>query len=207
MDAPLPLTVKIRHLQIVGLLRDGLTDREIGNRLGLSPRTVSNNLAHLYALTGVPSRAHLVSLFERGHLTLGGDSVTITSAWRSRGLARTIDGFLCAEALPLVASGFTADGRADQLQWILDHPKIVQLGPIRDDAFRYAQTSASVALQTMAGLRKWIVVRPDGEAFSALRRLLEGIALPSPIAVVEWVDTYEDGLTLASELDASVPDP
>jgi DNA-binding CsgD family transcriptional regulator len=45
--------------QIVRLARDGLTDREIGDRLFLSPRTVSSHLYRSYPKLGVASRHQL----------------------------------------------------------------------------------------------------------------------------------------------------
>ena len=60
--------VNPRQLQVIQLVRQGLTDRQIAAEVGLSPRTVSNMLSDLYSLTGVSSRAYLVSLLERGLL-------------------------------------------------------------------------------------------------------------------------------------------
>ena len=45
--------------QIVRLASDGLTDREIGDRLFLSPRTVSSHLYRSYPKLGVASRHQL----------------------------------------------------------------------------------------------------------------------------------------------------
>ena len=45
--------------QIVRLASDGLTDREIGDRLFLSPRTVSSHLYRSYPKLGVGSRHQL----------------------------------------------------------------------------------------------------------------------------------------------------
>ncbi len=45
--------------QIVRLASDGLTDREIGDRLFLSPRTVSSHLHRSYPKLGVASRHQL----------------------------------------------------------------------------------------------------------------------------------------------------
>ena len=51
------------------LVAEGLTDRAIAARLSLSPRTVSNYLADLYALSGATNRVHLVRLYLTGALT------------------------------------------------------------------------------------------------------------------------------------------
>ena len=45
--------------QIVRLASDGLTNREIGDRLFLSPRTVSSHLYRSYPKLGVASRHQL----------------------------------------------------------------------------------------------------------------------------------------------------
>ena len=51
--------------QIVRLASDGLTDREIGNRLFLSPRTVSSHLYRSYPRLGVASRHQLHDVIAR----------------------------------------------------------------------------------------------------------------------------------------------
>jgi DNA-binding CsgD family transcriptional regulator len=56
-DALAELTPQQR--QIVRLASDGLTDREIGDRLFLSPRTVSSHLYRSYPKLGVASRHQL----------------------------------------------------------------------------------------------------------------------------------------------------
>jgi DNA-binding CsgD family transcriptional regulator len=56
-DALAELTPQQR--QIVRLASDGLTDREIGDRLFLSPRTVSSHLYRSYPKLGVAGRHQL----------------------------------------------------------------------------------------------------------------------------------------------------
>jgi DNA-binding CsgD family transcriptional regulator len=51
--------------QIVRLAIDGLTDREIGDRLFLSPRTVSSHLYRSYPKLGVASRHQLRDVIAR----------------------------------------------------------------------------------------------------------------------------------------------
>ena len=51
--------------QIVRLASDGLTDREIGDRLFLSPRTVSSHLYRSYSKLGVASRHQLRDVIAR----------------------------------------------------------------------------------------------------------------------------------------------
>jgi DNA-binding CsgD family transcriptional regulator len=62
-DALWELTPQQR--QIVRLASDGLTDREIGDRLFLSPRTVSSHLYRSYPRLGVASRHQLRDLVAR----------------------------------------------------------------------------------------------------------------------------------------------
>jgi DNA-binding NarL/FixJ family response regulator len=50
-----------RHAQIVGMLADGLSDKEIARALGMSPRTVGSHLQRLYQRHGVRNRAALVA--------------------------------------------------------------------------------------------------------------------------------------------------
>ena len=51
--------------QIVRLASDGLTDREIGDRLFLSPRTVSSHLYRSYPKLGVATRYQLRDVIAR----------------------------------------------------------------------------------------------------------------------------------------------
>jgi len=51
-----------RERQIAGLAAQGLSNREIGWRLGLSPRTVGSHLSHVFHKAGVASRAQLGGL-------------------------------------------------------------------------------------------------------------------------------------------------
>jgi DNA-binding CsgD family transcriptional regulator len=62
-DALWELTAQQR--QIVRLASDGLTDREIGDRLFLSPRTVSSHLYRSYPKLGVASRHQLRDVIAR----------------------------------------------------------------------------------------------------------------------------------------------
>ena len=57
--------------QIVRLASDGLTDREIGDRLFLSPRTVSSHLHRSYPKLGVASRHQLRDVIARARTPAG----------------------------------------------------------------------------------------------------------------------------------------
>jgi len=55
----LTLGVSRRELEVLRLLAEGLTNREIGERLYLSPRTVEKHVASLLAKTETRSRTAL----------------------------------------------------------------------------------------------------------------------------------------------------
>jgi len=67
-DPTQPIRLSRKQYQVVALLVTGATDKQIAEVLGVSPRTVSNTLSHVYNKTGVSRRAHLVGLFTRGLL-------------------------------------------------------------------------------------------------------------------------------------------
>jgi DNA-binding CsgD family transcriptional regulator len=64
--------------QIVRLASDGLTDREIGDRLFLSPRTVSSHLYRSYPKLGVASRHQLRDVIARASTPATADESTAT---------------------------------------------------------------------------------------------------------------------------------
>jgi RNA polymerase sigma factor (sigma-70 family) len=49
-----------REREVLGLIVEGLTNKEIGRALGLSPRTVESHRANLFAKLQVESLAHLI---------------------------------------------------------------------------------------------------------------------------------------------------
>ena len=49
-----------REREVLGLIVEGLTNKEIGRALGLSPRTVETHRANLFAKLQVDSLAHLI---------------------------------------------------------------------------------------------------------------------------------------------------
>jgi two-component system response regulator FixJ len=49
-----------REAEVLGLIINGLTNKEIGRALALSPRTVENHRAHLFAKLGAESLADLI---------------------------------------------------------------------------------------------------------------------------------------------------
>jgi DNA-binding NarL/FixJ family response regulator len=50
-----------RERQVLGLLRQGLSDTQIASTLFISPRTVEKLVSRLLAKTGVQERDHLAS--------------------------------------------------------------------------------------------------------------------------------------------------
>ena len=47
------------EIRVAGLVRDGLTNREIGGRLFISPRTVQTHVSHILQKTGLRSRVEV----------------------------------------------------------------------------------------------------------------------------------------------------
>ena len=61
-----------REREVLGLIVEGLTNKEIGRALGLSPRTVETHRANLFAKLQVESLAHLI----RHYATLAAQAAT-----------------------------------------------------------------------------------------------------------------------------------
>jgi DNA-binding NarL/FixJ family response regulator len=59
------LGVTARELEVLRLLAEGLSNREIGTHLFLSPRTVERHVANLVAKAGVERRSQLVAFAAR----------------------------------------------------------------------------------------------------------------------------------------------
>jgi NarL family two-component system response regulator LiaR len=51
-----------REMEILNLARNGLSNRQIATRLGISRRTVENIISRVYSKTGINSRMELVTL-------------------------------------------------------------------------------------------------------------------------------------------------
>ncbi|MDX1437548.1 MAG: response regulator transcription factor, partial [Anaerolineales bacterium] len=60
--APLPPETELtqRELEVLALLAEGLTNRQIGVDLGISDRTVQGHLAHIFAKLQAGSRTEAV---------------------------------------------------------------------------------------------------------------------------------------------------
>jgi two-component system response regulator DevR len=59
--------VSAREEEVLGLLADGLTDREIAERLGISPRTVETHVGSLLNKLGVRNRAQAARRYREGN--------------------------------------------------------------------------------------------------------------------------------------------
>lgn len=57
-----PLELSERHLEVLRLMADGLTDIQIGHELHIAVGTVANHTMAIYARLGARNRAHAVAL-------------------------------------------------------------------------------------------------------------------------------------------------
>lgn len=55
--APLPAALTEREAEVLGWLTRGLTTKEIGQRLGITPKTADHHIQHVYGKIGVRTRA------------------------------------------------------------------------------------------------------------------------------------------------------
>ena len=62
-----------REVEVLRLLARGLSNKEIGDRLGISRKTAGHHVEHIYTKTGTTNRA-LASLFAANHGLIGGSS-------------------------------------------------------------------------------------------------------------------------------------
>ena len=58
--------ISAREREVLSLLAEGMTDREIGERLGISPRTVETHVGSLLSKLGVRNRAQAAARYRDG---------------------------------------------------------------------------------------------------------------------------------------------
>jgi two-component system response regulator MprA len=64
-------TLTLREREVLGLLADGRSQREIAERLVISPKTVGTHIEHIRKKLGARDRAHAVALAYRDELVRG----------------------------------------------------------------------------------------------------------------------------------------
>jgi DNA-binding NarL/FixJ family response regulator len=57
LSPPRPAGLTDREAEVLGLLASGLMTKQIGHRLGISPKTVDQHIQNVYAKIGVSTRA------------------------------------------------------------------------------------------------------------------------------------------------------
>lgn len=57
-----------REVEVLYLVADGLTDKEIGGRLGIAISTVRTHLRRMYLRYGISSRANLAARWAGGEI-------------------------------------------------------------------------------------------------------------------------------------------
>ncbi|MBX2836901.1 MAG: response regulator transcription factor [Gammaproteobacteria bacterium] len=60
-DAPEKASLTLRERQVMQLVADGLSNKEIAQKFSISPKTVDNHRCHLMAKLGVSSTGHLIA--------------------------------------------------------------------------------------------------------------------------------------------------
>jgi DNA-binding CsgD family transcriptional regulator len=56
MELPAVVALSPREIDVLRLVADGSTNAEVGEALGISPRTVQKHLEHIFAKLGVHNR-------------------------------------------------------------------------------------------------------------------------------------------------------
>ena len=66
------------EVDVARLVQEGLSNKEIGARLFISPRTVQTHHTHVYTKLGLASRMQLAREAARGHPTQGLQAIHLT---------------------------------------------------------------------------------------------------------------------------------
>jgi len=69
-----------REEQVLRLIADGLTNREIARTLSISEATVENHIHHIYLKLGVSNRAQAVVQALQGLLRPQSEAIAVTDA-------------------------------------------------------------------------------------------------------------------------------
>jgi DNA-binding NarL/FixJ family response regulator len=72
MDSSVENRITKREAEVVRLVGEGLSNREIGQRLGLTEHTVKNYLVRVFDKLGVSNRVELARVVSSFAMTLGG---------------------------------------------------------------------------------------------------------------------------------------
>jgi DNA-binding NarL/FixJ family response regulator len=67
-DSNLAGILSARELQVVRLIAEGLSNKQIGANLGLSDKTIKNHISHILAKLGLNARTQVAVLALRGGL-------------------------------------------------------------------------------------------------------------------------------------------
>ena len=73
-----PAGLTPREIEVLRLLARGLSNKEIGSRLVISPKTVANHVEHIYVKIDASTRA-TASLFAMQHGLLPEDAVEVAA--------------------------------------------------------------------------------------------------------------------------------
>ena len=172
MAYPSSYGITRRQFQIVTLLRNGLTDQAISDRLQLSKRTVSNNLSQLYSMTGVSSRAHLVFLLERNTLWWLDQRDHLVMRWSATGLLRRFMGAEPAAQQLMSLAGLVGESSADDLAWLVDDLTNLEDPRLDGEALQFNHAHARGALRSLARLRRWAMVAEPGACLQAVEHFI-----------------------------------
>ena len=65
LDATRPAPLSLREAEVAGLVAEGLTNRQIAERLVISERTAQNHVQHILTKLGFTSRSQIAAWMSR----------------------------------------------------------------------------------------------------------------------------------------------